>query len=326
MKSVFISYAREDSETALRIYEDLKLLGADPWIDQIDLLPGQDWAASITKQIKKSRYFLAIISAKSITKRGYYQKEVREAMKVLDEMPPGEVFFIPCRTEEVTLDHDALRKLQWLDLFPSYSEGIRRLKRALDLNEPQLAFSTSHEVRTALQEVERGLLKYKLSRARQIAESPLTFSLPTWSTQVTLRTHRSQKRITETMVRLQANLPIFNWRVIPRSSDTFLLIFAHHDQYEGFSFDLQKGLSNEGVSLLTAETKKTDIPAGRSLLFTTDDPTETIVRYPDGTIVMSTERGFFDTRTGEVLSEEAMEKLNEIVKKQGGFGVETVRG
>ncbi len=38
---VFISYAREDYETAKRLYDDLKKAGVSPWMDENDLISGQ---------------------------------------------------------------------------------------------------------------------------------------------------------------------------------------------------------------------------------------------------------------------------------------------
>jgi hypothetical protein len=38
---VFISYAGEDLKIAKRLYDDLKKEGADTWMDEYDLLPGQ---------------------------------------------------------------------------------------------------------------------------------------------------------------------------------------------------------------------------------------------------------------------------------------------
>jgi TIR domain len=48
MSSVFISYVREDQPTAIRLYQDLKSLGADPWIDKYDLVGGQGWWSDST--------------------------------------------------------------------------------------------------------------------------------------------------------------------------------------------------------------------------------------------------------------------------------------
>jgi hypothetical protein len=77
VKGVFVSYAREDSAAALRLYEDLKPradLGL--WLDKKDLLPGQTWSLEIRKAIRKSRYFIPLFSSTSVQKRGYVQKEI----------------------------------------------------------------------------------------------------------------------------------------------------------------------------------------------------------------------------------------------------------
>ena len=49
--SVFISYAREDSDAARRLYNDLKSHGLNLWLDKECLLPGQDWRREIRKAL-----------------------------------------------------------------------------------------------------------------------------------------------------------------------------------------------------------------------------------------------------------------------------------
>jgi len=58
-KLVFISYAKEDSDAARRIYNDLRVAGLNPWLDKESLLPGQNWEIEIRKAIKSSRYFIS---------------------------------------------------------------------------------------------------------------------------------------------------------------------------------------------------------------------------------------------------------------------------
>ena len=41
--TVFISYAREDSEAAKRLYQELKNAGFIPWLDKESLIAGQNW-------------------------------------------------------------------------------------------------------------------------------------------------------------------------------------------------------------------------------------------------------------------------------------------
>lgn len=135
---VFISYAREDEETARRIYQDLIQLGADPWLDQEAILPGQDWERAIKQAIRESSFFIALISKYSVGKRGYVQKELRTALDVLDEYPPDSIYVIPVRIDESEPQHDRLKMLQRVDLFPNYENALAKISAAMDLEEPPI--------------------------------------------------------------------------------------------------------------------------------------------------------------------------------------------
>jgi len=129
----FISYAHEDREIASKLYEDLRALGAEPWLDKNDLLGGQDWQETIRRAVRECSHFIALLSSNSVSKRGFVQKELRQAIATLEEFPPGEIFVIPVRLESTEPTHEALKKLHWIDLFPSYDSGLQQLARSLDL-------------------------------------------------------------------------------------------------------------------------------------------------------------------------------------------------
>ena len=101
MQKVFISYAKEDKECARRLYKELKDKGFDPWLDEESLLPGQKWEAHIEDAIKQCEFFIALLSTKSVGKRGYFQKEIRRALDVLETVPERDIFLIPARLERV---------------------------------------------------------------------------------------------------------------------------------------------------------------------------------------------------------------------------------
>lgn len=132
---VFISYAREDVEHARRVHEALKNAGANPWLDEVDLLPGQDWRNAITTAISESRYFIALISSKSVGKRGFVQKEFKQALDVLDEFPESDVFLIPARVDDAEPSYAKLKKLHRVDLFPDWNSGIAKILLTMELRE-----------------------------------------------------------------------------------------------------------------------------------------------------------------------------------------------
>jgi hypothetical protein len=102
-------------------------------MDVIDLIPGQDWQVETRNAIRSCSYFLLLLSQKSVTKRGFVQREVREAMDISLELPPGQIFLIPVRLEQCEPNDERIKKLQWVDLFPSWETGIQRLLTAVSL-------------------------------------------------------------------------------------------------------------------------------------------------------------------------------------------------
>jgi hypothetical protein len=126
MAHVFISYAREDSATANRLYNDITAAGYSVWLDTKVLRPGQRWKPAVTTAIQESAAFLALIS-RSTEGRGYVQKELKEALDVLAEVPANQVFIIPARLEDVRPGIPDLAELTWVDLFPEYRDGLERI-------------------------------------------------------------------------------------------------------------------------------------------------------------------------------------------------------
>lgn len=170
---IFISYAREDSEVALRLYTDLTASGHNPWIDQISIAPGKIWKDEISRAIRSSRYFVLLLSKNSVSKRGFCQKEVKVALDTFDEFAPGDVFIIPARLEECSPLDERLRQIQWVDLFPNYGTGLSKILEVIKKDSSDLELlgartlksilegkNTDDEIKIALQEY----VKAKTSR------------------------------------------------------------------------------------------------------------------------------------------------------------------
>jgi TIR domain len=128
---VFISYAREDLDRAKTLYDDLTRVGINVWLDKISLLPGQKWKTAIREAIEKSRYFIALLSRNSIETRGYIHKELKEALDVLDTFPPQAIYVIPARLDDCDLSYQELRKINYVDLFPDWHEGVKKIIYAI---------------------------------------------------------------------------------------------------------------------------------------------------------------------------------------------------
>ena len=130
---VYISHAPEDAGIARRLYEDLSQTpGVRPWMAEADLLPGQNRRHEISRAIRESRYFIPILSSRSVSRSGAVHKEIRQAIDVLDEMPDGTIFMIPVRADDCHPAHDRLADIRAADLFPEYDAGLARIRRSLE--------------------------------------------------------------------------------------------------------------------------------------------------------------------------------------------------
>lgn len=147
---VFISYAREDRAIALRLRESLRTLGAGVWLDVIDLIPGQDWQVAISDALRKSTHVVMLISAASVNKTGFVQKEVRAALDRLAEFPPDAVFLIPVRLDGSQPKHDALSRLQWVDLFPDYDRAVEQIAKSLWITSGERVPATPAELNASV--------------------------------------------------------------------------------------------------------------------------------------------------------------------------------
>lgn len=128
---IFISYAREDLETALGLYDELKKRGFDPEIDHHTLSPGEEWEREIPRLIRASSRFVAIVSKTSRVKRGYYQTELRLALEEWKRRPSGEIFIVPvCLGPDVELPED-LEPFHRVDFSPPSPKALEKLVSSL---------------------------------------------------------------------------------------------------------------------------------------------------------------------------------------------------
>ncbi len=127
---VFLNYASEDREAVMKLYQRLVASGVEPWLDIAELLPGQKWQLKIDEAIASSDAVIVCISKRSITKEGYVQKEIKDALGKLEEKPDDAIYLIPAKIEECEVP-GRLSELQWVNLFDENS--FEKLIQALCL-------------------------------------------------------------------------------------------------------------------------------------------------------------------------------------------------
>lgn len=133
--TVFISYAREDQAQALHYYELLQREGVTPWIDVRNLLPGQNWEAEISKAFGEANVVILLLSPRSVSKRGFVQREANDAIERLRYKQPTDIYVIPLLLEPCEVPSQIAGRLQYVDLTSDGSWG--RVKASLRLASAQ---------------------------------------------------------------------------------------------------------------------------------------------------------------------------------------------
>ena len=126
---VFLCHASQDKPAVRRLHRYLKQHGISPWLDQMDLLPGQNWEVEIPKALFNSDVILVCLSKNSVNKEGYVQKEIVYALDKAMEKPQGTIFIIPVKLEECDVPK-RLSPYQWVDYYRT--DGRKRLLMGLN--------------------------------------------------------------------------------------------------------------------------------------------------------------------------------------------------
>jgi len=131
LPQVFIAYVEEDRADAERLYASLEAAGFAPWMDTRKLLPGQNWPRSIEAAIEASEFFVPCFSARSVSKKGCFQSEIRYALDCARQLPLDQIFVVPVRLSECALPRAIARVYQYVDLIGDWDRGLRRMVAAM---------------------------------------------------------------------------------------------------------------------------------------------------------------------------------------------------
>ena len=118
----FFSYSRQDSEFVLKLARDLRTAGAEVWLDQIDIDPGERWDSAVEKALANSSRMLVVLSPASV-----------ESTNVMDEVSfalEENKRVIPVLHRDCKIPF-RLRRLQYIDARVEYDKGLAELVRML---------------------------------------------------------------------------------------------------------------------------------------------------------------------------------------------------
>lgn len=119
---VFFSYARADSEFALRLAGDMRAAGVDLWMDQLDIPTGARWDQAVEGALKACPRVLIILSPASVAS----QNVMDEVAFAIDENK--QILPVLHRSCDVPF---RLRRLQHVNFSDDYDGAFGKLLAAL---------------------------------------------------------------------------------------------------------------------------------------------------------------------------------------------------
>ena len=118
LPTIFVSYAREDSDVALKLSRDLKAAGAQIWLDQLDIPPGERWDRAVEAALERSKCMLVILSPRSVSS----ENVMDEVSYAIDEKKE----IVPVIVEHCKLPL-RMRRLQFIDFTADYNDSLKHL-------------------------------------------------------------------------------------------------------------------------------------------------------------------------------------------------------
>lgn len=116
--SVFLCHSSQDKPIVRELYQRLLAESwIDPWLDEENLLPGQDWGIEIEKAVEATDVVIVCLSTNSVTKEGFVQRELKFVLDIALEKPEGTIFIVPLRLNDCQPPR-RLRSWHYTDYFP----------------------------------------------------------------------------------------------------------------------------------------------------------------------------------------------------------------
>ena len=114
---VFLCHSSNDKPAVRELYQKLRAEPwIEPWLDEEELYPGQDWNMEIEKAVEAADAIIVCLTKNSINKEGYVQRELRIVLDFADYKPEGTIYILPVRLEECEPPR-RLRAWQYADYF-----------------------------------------------------------------------------------------------------------------------------------------------------------------------------------------------------------------
>ena len=117
MEQLFFSYSRADSDFVLKLAKDMRSAGANLWIDQLDIAPGDRWDRAVEQALGAAPCLAVILSPESVVS----QNVMDEVSLAFDEQKK----ILPILFRKCNIPF-RLRRLQYVDFTANYDAGPGR--------------------------------------------------------------------------------------------------------------------------------------------------------------------------------------------------------
>jgi len=169
---VFLCHSSHDKAIVRELYQRLNSESwIDPWLDEENLYPGQDWDLEIEKAVETADAVIICLSNNSVSKEGYLQRELRFVLRIADYKPEGTVFVIPVRLDDCHIPR-RLEIWQYVDYFPESRQdwAYQRLLGSLKVRAQKLGIPTADPLAEAKARQEKQEREASEKAAREKSE------------------------------------------------------------------------------------------------------------------------------------------------------------
>ncbi|WP_343714022.1 toll/interleukin-1 receptor domain-containing protein [Inquilinus sp.] len=131
---IFSSHSSKDKPIVRKIVHDLKNLGFNCWLDEIDIAPGDSIVEKIQEGIEKSSYLVLFLSKNSVESE-WVKREWNSRLS--EQIEQKKVKIIPALLEDCKIPY-LLRDIKYCDFREDYNTGFYSLKLAIETREKAL--------------------------------------------------------------------------------------------------------------------------------------------------------------------------------------------